>query len=119
MHFFSLVVDFYEYHFNVLGNGGRSRNEQFRQGLQALLTREPQQRTADHTFFTGGIVHVPSRIEGAVSSGQHMRSMRINLPPGAGSQFDSLSAPGESFWIKRSTEPSWLDLRLCRMGLME
>src|SRR5215510_3620514 len=69
-------------------------------------------------FFTGGIVHVPSRIEGEVSSGQYMRSMRMNLPAGAGSQFDSLSAPGESFWIRRSTEPSGLDLRFCR-GLME
>src|SRR5262249_29389678 len=63
-------------------------------------------------------VHVPSRIEGAVSSGQYMRSMRMNLPAGAGSQFDSLSTPGESFWISRSTEPSGLDLRFCR-GLIE
>jgi hypothetical protein len=62
----------------------------------------PQARSvpaADHTFFTGGIVHVPSMIEGALSSGQYMRSIRMNFPAGAGSQFDSLSAPGESFWI--------------------
>src|SRR5262249_5283496 len=74
--------------------------------------------TDDATVFTGGGFHVPSRIEGAVSSGQYMRSMRMNLPSGAGSQFDSLSAPGESFWTRRSTEPSGLDLRFCR-GLME
>ena len=42
------------------------------------------------TFFTGGIVHVPSMIEGALSSGQYMRSIRMNLPAGAGSQFNSL-----------------------------
>jgi hypothetical protein len=53
----------------------------------------------DHTFLTGGIVHVPSMIEGAFSSGQYMRSIRINLPAGDGSQFDSLSVPGESFWM--------------------
>src|SRR5215813_15248306 len=73
---------------------------------------------APAAFFTGGIVHVPSRIDGAVSSGQYMRSIRMNLPAGAGSQFDSLSAPGESFWIRRSTEPSGLDLRCCS-GLIE
>ena len=49
------------------------------------------------TFLTGGIFHVPSMIDGAFSSGQYMRSIRMNLPAGAGSQFDSLSAPGESF----------------------
>jgi hypothetical protein len=41
------------------------------------------------TFLTGGIVHVPSMIEGLLSSGQYIRSMRMNLPAGAGSQFDS------------------------------
>jgi integrase len=53
----------------------------------------------DHALLTDGIVHVPSRIDGAFSFGQYMRSIRINLPVGAGSQFDSLSAPGESFWM--------------------
>ena len=51
------------------------------------------------TFLTGGIVQVPSMIDGLLSSGQYIRSIRMNLPAGAGSQFDSLSAPGESFWM--------------------
>ena len=38
-------------------------------------------------------------IEGFFSFGQYRRSIRMNLPAGAGSQFDSLSAPGESFWM--------------------
>ena len=51
------------------------------------------------TIFTAGGFHEPSRIEGGVSFGQYSRSIRINLPVGAGSQFDSLLFPGESFWI--------------------
>src|SRR5690349_6924327 len=51
------------------------------------------------TFLTGGIVQVPSMIDGLLSFGQYIRSMRMNLPAGAGSQFASLSAPGESFWM--------------------
>jgi hypothetical protein len=50
------------------------------------------------TLSTGGIVQVPFRIDGSFSFGQYMRSMRMNFPAGAGSQFDSLFAPGESFW---------------------
>jgi hypothetical protein len=38
-------------------------------------------------------------IDGLLSSGQYIRNMRMNLPAGAGSQFASLSAPGESFWM--------------------
>ena len=30
--------------------------------------------------------------------GQHIRNIRMNLPVGAGSQFNSLSAPGEVFY---------------------
>ncbi len=49
------------------------------------------------TFVTAGGFHDPSMIDGAVSFGQYMRSVRLNGPDGgAGSQFDSLSAPGES-----------------------
>lgn len=51
------------------------------------------------TAFTGGIVHVPLMIEGSSVLGQYMRSMRMNLSFGAGSQLDSLSAPGDSFWM--------------------
>jgi hypothetical protein len=50
------------------------------------------------TFFTGGTFQDPSIIEGSLSPGQYMRSIRMNRPEGAGNnQFDSLSAPGESF----------------------
>jgi hypothetical protein len=49
------------------------------------------------TFFTAGTVHVPSTIEGGSSSGQYIRNIRMNLPEGAGSQFDSLSVPGDWF----------------------
>jgi hypothetical protein len=51
------------------------------------------------TFFTAGIVHDPLMIEGLFSLGQYIRSIRTNFPEGAGSQLDSLGAPGESFWI--------------------
>ena len=50
------------------------------------------------TFVTAGGFQLPSMIEGGVSSGQYMRSIRTNLPAGAGSQFASLSAPGDWFW---------------------
>src|SRR5262249_28968462 len=70
------------------------------------------------TFFTGGIVHVPSRIDGLVSFGQYIRSMRMNLPAGAGSQLLSFSGPGLSFWMYRSIEPSGFAFRFCR-GLIE
>jgi hypothetical protein len=65
--------------------------------MSACLRPQPETR------FTGGIVQVPLTIEGLLSSGQYMRSIRMNLPAGAGSQFASLSAPGESFWMWRST----------------
>jgi len=51
------------------------------------------------TFFTAGGFHVPSMIEGLRSFGQYKRIISWNLPDGAGSQFDSLSMPGESFRI--------------------
>ena len=50
-------------------------------------------------LITEGIFHEPSRIEGLFSFGQYRRSISWNLPAGAGSQFDSLSGPGESFWM--------------------
>jgi hypothetical protein len=59
------------------------------------------------TFLTAGIVHVPLMIEGSFSFGQYIRSIRMNLSAGAGSQFDSLSAPGES-----SIDPSGFDAGL-------
>jgi hypothetical protein len=51
----------------------------------------------DARCFTGGTVHEPSRIDGRSSLGQYIRSIRMNFPAGAGSQFDFRSAPGESF----------------------
>jgi hypothetical protein len=50
------------------------------------------------TLITCGTFQLPSMIEGAVSLGQYIRSIRIKSPLGAGSQFGSLSAPGDSFW---------------------
>src|SRR5262249_30918353 len=55
-------------------------------------------RNDQPTFLTGGIVHEPLMMDGLVSLGQYMRNIRMNLPAGAGSQLDSLSDPGESFW---------------------
>src|SRR5262245_58540254 len=64
------------------------------------------------------MVHVPSRMEGSLSFGQYIRSIRMNLPAGAGSQLLSFSGPGLSFWMYRSVEPSGLAFRFCR-GLIE
>jgi hypothetical protein len=50
-------------------------------------------------FFAGGIFHDPLMIDGFFSLGQYSRIIRIKSPDGAGSQFASLSLPGESFWM--------------------
>src|SRR6185437_6185667 len=55
--------------------------------------------TEPDCFSTAGGFHEPSRIEGGLSLGQYMRNIRMNLPVGAGSQFDSLFAPGDAFWM--------------------
>jgi hypothetical protein len=52
---------------------------------------------ASHNLLSTGIVHVPSIIDGSFSFGQYIRNIRMNLPVGAGSQFESLLAPGEVF----------------------
>src|SRR5262249_35850531 len=57
------------------------------------------------TALTCGIFQVPSRIDGDFSLGQYSRIIKMNLSLGEGNQFDSLSAPGLSFWTYRSTEP--------------
>src|SRR5262245_40309519 len=54
-------------------------------------------QSRDQLGLTGGSCHEPSRIDGAFSFGQYSRIIRTNFPSGAGSQFDSLSGPGESF----------------------
>ena len=41
---------------------------------------------------------LPLMMLGAFSFGQYSRIISMNLLAGAGSQFDSLSAPGDSFW---------------------
>ena len=38
-------------------------------------------------------------IDGSFSFGQYSRIIRTKLPAGAGSQFASLSLPGDSFWM--------------------
>ena len=53
-------------------------------------------------------------VEGGVSLGQYSLNIRMNLPAGAGSQLDSLSLPGDWFWISRSVEPSGLVLNVFR-----
>jgi len=54
---------------------------------------------AQPTGFTAGGFQVPLRIDGSASLGQYSLSIRTNRPGGAGSQLDSLSGPGESFWM--------------------
>jgi hypothetical protein len=49
------------------------------------------------TRFIAGGFQVPSMTDGAVSLGQYRRSIRTNFSLGAGSQFASLSLPGDSF----------------------
>src|SRR5262245_7244848 len=66
------------------------------------------------TSFTSGGFHVPSSSDGGFSWGQYSRIIRTNSSAGAGSQFDSLSLPGESFWTYRSIDPSALALNLLR-----
>jgi hypothetical protein len=56
-------------------------------------------------------------IDGSFSFGQYIRNVRMNLPVGAGSQFDSLSAPGEVF---TGDKPDLCEARnfwsICRRG---
>src|SRR5262249_19837014 len=69
-------------------------------------------------FCAAGGFQVPLMIAGDFSPGQYIRIISTNLPAGAGSQFASLSGPGDWFWMYRSTEPSGLALRFWR-GLIE
>jgi hypothetical protein len=45
----------------------------------------------------GGGFHVPLRMDGVVSFGQYIRSIRMKSPFGAGSQLASKASPGDSF----------------------
>jgi hypothetical protein len=72
-------------------------------------------RQEDRT--TGGGSHEPrpgGKIDGAFSFGQYIRMVRMKSPLGAGSQFASLSLPGDSFWKYRVNEPSALNVGLSR-----
>jgi hypothetical protein len=64
-----------------------------------------------HTLLTTGTFHVSFSIEGSSSFGQYIRSINWNLPDGAGNQLASLPAPGLSFWMYRSVEPSEFGMR--------
>ena len=55
-------------------------------------------RRSQLALTTAGGVQLPSRIEGLFSFGQYMRIIAMKSPFGAGSQLDSLSAPGDAFW---------------------
>ena len=66
-------------------------------GGQERLAR--RRALAADGLVTGGGVQEPSSSEGGVSVGQYSRSIRTNLPAGAGSQLDSLSGPGLSAWM--------------------
>jgi hypothetical protein len=57
------------------------------------------------------MTHERSRTDGALSFGLSGRIMRMNLPLGPGSRFDSLPEPWDAFGINRSIEPSGLALR--------
>ncbi len=57
---------------------------------------------------------MPLLIEGSLSFGQYMRSIRRKSPFGAGSQFASMSLPGDSFWKYSVSEPSALYFGLLR-----
>src|SRR6266849_6735982 len=67
-----------------------------------------------NAFFTGGIFQVPVRIDQSFSFGQYKHSIRMNLSLGAGNQLASLSLPGDSFWMYRSSEPSSLYFKSLR-----
>src|SRR5580704_4875923 len=66
-----------------------------------------------------GGFHVPSpggKIEGGESFGEYNRMIRYARPLGAGSQFDSLLLPGESFWIYSVSESSSFFFMLGSIG---
>ena len=62
----------------------------------------------DDCFKAGGCqVPLPGgKIEGGSTFGQYKRMTRYMSSLGAGSQFDSLSAPGDLFWMYNVNEPS-------------
>ena len=66
--------------------------------LAAEFERYLRRRGRLQDVFTGcGALHVPFKRSGF---GQYSRSTSANGPLGAGSQLDSLSDPGDSFWMR-------------------
>ena len=61
---------------------------------------------ASARLLTCGTFQLPSMIEGACSFGQYRRIISTKSPFGAGSQLALSRLPGDSFWIRMSTEPS-------------
>src|SRR5262245_8407542 len=60
--------------------------------------------------LTGGGVHVPF---GTSLAGEYRRISRLKgWPAATGSQFASLSLPGDPAWMNRSSEPSALEIGL-------
>jgi hypothetical protein len=58
-------------------------------------------------------------IDGDFSFGRYIRRTNMNLSFGAGSQFCSLSLPGDWFWMETSTDPSALVLNLDKALVLE
>src|SRR5262249_52761812 len=81
---------------------------------RSLPESDSSARRAGYDSCTRETFQVPSRIDGGFSSGQYIRSMRMKRPAGAGSQFDSFAFPGDSCWMRRSTEPSGLAFKWSR-----
>jgi hypothetical protein len=63
------------------------------------------------TRSTAGGFHIPSRIS---FFGQYSHMNRLKESFGAGSQFDSWSFLGDSFWIYGVSDPSALNFSLSR-----
>lgn len=62
-------------------------------------TPRPAAAVLQDASFTSGIFQLPSMIDGGFSFGQYSRIISTNSSFGAGSQFDSLSLPGDSAWM--------------------
>lgn len=50
-------------------------------------------------FRTAGMTQLASRVEGGSSFGQYIRMVTLKSPSAVGSQFASLSFPGDLRWM--------------------
>jgi hypothetical protein len=88
-------------------NSQRFGNADFVRNVATSCDQARADRSKSYrTFFTAGGFQLPSMIDGVSSFGQYIRNVILNPLSGAGSQFVSLSAPGESCWMQISNEPS-------------